>query len=102
MSLAEAVTDAAIARVRSNADETWVREAERIISLVVRRQRLFTTDDLWEAGLPSPREPRALGAVMREAARLGICEATGEYRRSERAACHTRPIRVWKSLVGDA
>jgi hypothetical protein len=58
-----------------------------------------TTDDLWAAGLERPREPRAAGAVMTEAARRKWCVATDRTRKSARKACHARPVRVWASLV---
>lgn len=44
-------------------------------------------------------EPRALGALMREAARAGDIEATDAWALSERVACHRRPLRVWRSLL---
>lgn len=99
MTLAEALTQEAIARVGEAADEAWMAQARRTLSEIAARLPLFTTDDLWAAGLPSPREPRALGAVMREVARAGICAATDQYRRSTRPECHTRPVRVWRSLI---
>lgn len=99
MTLAEAATNEAVRRVAANADPAWMTEARSTIRAMAFQRRYFTTDDLWSAGLRQPHEPRALGAVMREAARAGICEPTDRYQRSNRPACHTRPLRVWRSLL---
>lgn len=100
LSLADAVTDAAIRRVRGNADTDWLERAHRLVRVVAATLGEFTTDDLWARGLDQPREPRALGAVMREAQRAGVCRPTDRYRRSNRVECHTRPLRVWVAGAG--
>jgi hypothetical protein len=51
-----------------------------------------------QRGHDAPHEPRALGALMREAARNGLIEATDRVRPSERPQCHMNPKRVWRSL----
>ena len=97
--LAEALTTASIEQVREHADADWLHEARVVLVKVCATHTTFTTDDLWAKGLPMPREPRALGAIMREAAKAGVCVATDTYARSTRPECHTRPIRVWRSLL---
>ncbi len=69
-----------------------VLDAVRVLSAGVE----FTTDDLREAGLPDPPEPRAYGAAMRVVQREGLAQPTDRMRASARAACHARPQRVWR------
>lgn len=89
----------ALARVWKGSDQAWVNKATRTLIKVANARPEFTTDDLWEAGLPRPREPRALGAVMNDAARRRYVKATKRYQQSNRRACHARPVRVWRSMV---
>lgn len=95
--------DAAIEQVDFNADPTWKKAADKAIRHVAVTRREFSTDDVWEVlyelAIEPPDEPRALGAAMRRAARDGFIVATDRVVRSARPECHTRPIRVWRSLV---
>jgi len=90
--------DAAIARVASATDADWKAEVWAVIEGFTVGEE-FTTDSVWQAcadrGVTPPREPRALGAIMVEAARSGVVAATDRYVASRRVACHARPIRVW-------
>lgn len=72
-----AATDEAVKRVEDHADPAWKSLAIRTVRYVCERREFFTADDLWEAGLPEPREPRAIGPVMRRAQTAGLCEQTG-------------------------
>jgi hypothetical protein len=96
---AEAARDAAIAQVYAASDERWRKHCLEVIAQLAQHKREFTTDDVWEMLDLRPREPRALGAMMREAASRRIVSATDRYRNSERPACHARPVRVWRSEV---
>ena len=93
--------DEAITRVQWNADPEWFRHALIVVYSLAMAKQTFTTDDVW-AALGSEitiAEPRAMGAVMRMAARDGICITTRHYTNSTRRMCHARPLRVWQSLV---
>jgi hypothetical protein len=96
----------AISRVEENASEEWKEAAIGAVRDVAKRMGLFTTDDVWrvlmDRGVTSPHEPRVMGAMMRNAVQLEICVATLDFRSSERVACHTRPLRVWRSLLNGA
>jgi hypothetical protein len=99
---AEQAADEAIARVGSNADPGWVRSAlDAVRSIALTRSR-FTTDDVWELlerrGVQATHEPRALGAVIRMASKKGIIRSTGEYVKSKRVECHSRPVMVWEAI----
>jgi hypothetical protein len=94
---AEEARDEAIARVEANAPERWLQRAHDTVQLIALARFDFTTDHVWDAlGDDRPAEPRALGAVMKAMARDGKIRATGEYRKSERADCHARPVAVWR------
>lgn len=89
----------AIAQVATNTNPQWFANCYRIIVATATNTNNFTTDDIWQAlhdaQLPTPHEPRAIGAVLRHAAANNIIRPTNEYRPSKRVACHSRPIRVW-------
>ena len=93
--------DTAIDRVERGASDEWVSEAEAIVRAIIATLPEFTTDDVWDAlerrGIPSPREPRALGAVIRRFALMGACENTDRVQKSRRPECHRRPVAVWRS-----
>lgn len=85
--------DKAIDRVEAGAPD-FVTEVTTIISLFAIGDQ-FTTDDIWRLCNDRPREPRAMGAAMRHACKLGLCQPLKEWRLSTRPACHRRPLRVW-------
>lgn len=85
--------DAGMAAADKNADEAWKLTALGMVVAVSDRLDDFTTDDLWDAGLAKPREPRALGPVMTRAAKLGLIRKTGEYRKSRYR--NAAPLPVW-------
>lgn len=93
------LTEEAIARVDQHADPSWKYAALRTLLAVARALPTFTPDDVWTWGLPRPREPRALGPVMRLAERRGWMEPTGEFVRSKIPTQHQNPIRVYRSLI---
>lgn len=90
----------AIRRVESNADEKWKADAFQAVASIAREQSFLTTDDVWgKVSGDGTHEPRAMGAIMRQAASAELIEATERYEQSGRVACHRRPLRVWRSLV---
>ncbi len=90
-------------RVGEHAPDEWTRYALAAVRQAARSAEEFTTDEpraeLERRGIGDPPEPRAWGAVMREAASRGWCEATDQTRPTERPDAHRRPVRVWRSLV---
>ena len=93
--------DQAIARVATATDTTW-RDGVWMVVEGIATGTEFTTDTIWQGcadrGIVGPREPRAMGALLIEAARSGLVAATARYVPSQRVACHARPIRVWVRL----
>jgi hypothetical protein len=94
--------DKAINAAERGAPITWVTPAEIAIAYLAKTREHFTTDDVWEhlhqRGHEFPHEPRAMGALMRNAARAGLITATDRVTPSQRPECHRRPIRIWRSL----
>lgn len=81
-----------------NADDGFMDAAFYAVVRVARRNRFFTTDDVWDAlGDRGTRENRAMGAVMRKARTENICSPTGNYRPSVRLVAHGRPVRIWEA-----
>ncbi len=102
MTVATDTRDKAIAQVATNTDPAWAKQTLNIIKQIATDTFDFTTDDIWQAlataSLPTPHEPRALGALMLAAHRAGLIAPTDRYRQSKRPECHARPIRVWQAV----
>lgn len=97
-------TDTAIDAAEAAADTAWFLAALDAVKWCAETLFTLTTDDVWTRlentydGDP-PREPRALGAVMRRARAEGWIEPTADYDTSERRGCHMRPVRIWRCLA---
>ena len=91
--------DRAIDRVERGSGE-WQVEALTAIRNVAASKPELTTDDVWRAlGRDPEVEGRAMGAAMRQAAKLGLIERTDRTVRSVRVACHRRDLRIWRSKI---
>lgn len=92
--------DDAITRVEHGCDPVWIELATRVVQRLARELPEFSTDQVWmELQEHVVREPRALGAVMRAAARYGWVRNSGRYVKSSRTACHSRPVPLWSSRI---
>jgi len=91
-------TERAIEQVDMNADVKWKVSALEAISEVAMANEYFSSNDLWPH-LDQPREPRAMGAVIRTAQSLQWIVATTTFITSNRPTQHNQPIRVWRSLI---
>ena len=92
--------DAALERVGGNADPEWKAAALESVRLCARSLPEFTTDQVWRILSRTDygtHEPRAMGAIMRQAVSLEWVKPTDRYRTSERPECHKRPVEVWYS-----
>lgn len=97
---ADTARDQALARVEANADQDWKDRARAVIQELARTRVYFTTDDVWQELAKQDvetHEPRAIGALMRQAAADHLIAPTNRYEPSARPACHGRPVRVWRS-----
>ena len=91
--LAQAAMDAAEAA----ADEGWLRCARSELKALIEAGEPFTTDHIWyrlERLGVTTHEPRALGALIRQAAKASLIQRQG-YTPTTRPEAHARPIPVW-------
>lgn len=99
-----AAKEEAITQVEKNANEAWIEFMLGIHRLTAIHTPKFTSEDVRERydedrseDKPVTHEPRAIGAVMRRAAKYGWCRPTDEYVRSRYRHC--APLLVWESLI---
>lgn len=98
--------ETAIEQVDDAASVTWKAEAFVAVAHVCETREEFTTDAVWalldERKVGIPREPRAMGAIMRKAVAAGLCLPTDRTSKSVRVECHRRPLQIWQSNRCDA
>ena len=76
--------DARIEQVEANADREWLARARAVVLDLADTMPVFGADDVWaRMGDDTPREPRALGPVIKGLAREGVLEHAG-HRHSDR------------------
>lgn len=94
--------DLAISRVYDAAPVDWLTACRRVIRRLALEQRTFSTDDVWtglrEYDVKVP-EPRAMGAVMRQARHERWITPLNAWKISTRPACHCRPVRLWIGIL---
>jgi hypothetical protein len=90
--------DAGIQKAGDAANDAWKTLALQWVIWLASNRPTFTSDDIWACGVPKPREPRALGAVFREASKMGMIEPVG-YQQTAQVSRHRAPIRVWRRKV---
>jgi len=87
-----------------NADPHWWRcMLESGVQVAVRKPFFFTADIVtWcrdHHPNASTHEHRAIGPLMNVLARNEVCQATQDWVPSSQAQNHSRPMRVWWSLI---
>lgn len=105
MALIQADYDAAKARVDFNfenqrltgqylgADADWMEHAWAKLCEYFKTHDEFFVDDFWDtSGLGKPTDARALGSLVQRAARDGLIEKTGEFRKSKNSNGSEKPI----------
>lgn len=92
-----AETREAIERVDQHAEAGWKQAALEAVRKTCEELPEFISDDIWERGLDSTREDRALGPVLMRAKKNGWCVKTNMLRPSVRSHLSGKP--VWKSLI---
>ena len=91
--------DEAMDRAERAAADGWNADARALFRAVAERLEYLTTDDVWEAGLEPPREPRALGSIVRAMTKAGVIEPTAHHITCRRPSRHSGTVRVHRSLV---
>lgn len=99
MNQSQILRDESIKRAEEGASREWLDEAFSIIESLAQRGNKFTTDDVWPLLTVETHEPRALGAVMSRAHRMGLIKPTYGWKQSTRPASHSRPLRVWEPVL---
>lgn len=97
---AQRKADQTIAQVEANADGDWLIQAHKAVRVAAERFSEFTTDEVWQL-IPPTRENRALGPVMKKAARAGIIEKTDRVRNGKRVSRHGAPLAIWRSRAAE-
>jgi hypothetical protein len=92
--------DEALDHVERGADPEWLRAARVAVGVLADQGRQFSADDVWAlldgAGVDRPREPRALGPVIKAAVQSGRIVRVG-WANSSRASRHAAPIAHYRS-----
>jgi len=95
--------DDGCARVEENASDFFKHMAMEAIQKLAKARPQLTSDDVWavleKQGVPSPHEPRVMGALFRTAASYGWIKDTETFRKSARKASHRRHIQIWDSKL---
>lgn len=95
----DAAVDQVLAQVETNADVAWLSHALSAVWWAASAYPAITTDEVWRRISWTPREPRAMGSVMKRAVREGWIEPMREYRKSKRTNCNHRPVLVYRSRI---
>jgi len=92
----------AIDRVERNAPGDWKKIALKAVKWRAKKGVPFTTDEVWAdlegANVEPPKEPRAMGAIMRKAVSEGVIVSTDKTKISQKGTNNKRPVRVWSPL----
>jgi hypothetical protein len=102
MDTGQLALDVALDAVDNSADERWKKAADYAVMQLALRKPEVTADDVWDVldGLNvDTHENRAMGPVMRRAAKDGIIERTERTTKTRRPTRHKGDVRVWKSRI---
>ena len=95
--------DAAMIRVAQAVRPEWWEDAFDAVQWCAEHHAAFTTDAVFsrlaQLGVAPPREPRAMGPLMKAAERAGLVRPTSAFRATTRASRHAAPVRIWRSEV---
>lgn len=98
---AERAADAGIAQVKRKTDPEWIKFALACVRAVCLAMPEFIIDEVWKrTGVAQkPDDCRAMGAVMRAAVKIGLCEGTDRFIPSAQKSCHGNQRRIWRSKL---
>lgn len=90
--------DTALVQVAAGADPDWMATAWDALVRYLETHPTWFSDDFWAATtIERPRESRALGPLVLKAAKKGLMEKTGEFRKSVASNMTEKPC--WRSLI---
>lgn len=102
MDAGQLALDTALDSVDQSADDKWKKAADYAVVQLALRKSEITADDVWDVldGLDvETHEHKAMGPVMRRAAKDGIIERTDRTIKTRRPQRHKGDVRVWKSRI---
>jgi hypothetical protein len=92
--------DEGIQRATDNAPEQWKQQAWAALLRVIARGGEFTTDAVWEeldaAGVPRPKEPKAISGVFRRGINAKLIVNTGRTEETAQRQAHARRKAIWR------
>jgi hypothetical protein len=101
---ARVAADDAISRIARSANPEWTGLMYRIGVRIAHHMPYFTTNQMFDVleqfdpdRVPYIHDRRALGPVMRNLNKDGVCVSTQQYQPATRRHC--APLLVWKSLI---
>lgn len=98
MTTAEVEAEIGMATAHNAADVRWVKLARWWIEQYAAHGKPFTAEDILNSLADisvDTAERRALGSIMRGAARDGLIRPTGQWKAGTRVQSHSRPNREW-------
>jgi hypothetical protein len=94
---AQVQRDLALEAAKDHSPIGWADIAYAFLEDFLREHTTMHVDQLWAAGMPEPREMRALGPLFRRATQAGIMRRSGQTLPSVRSHLSHKP--VWESLI---
>ncbi len=92
--------DSGIQKAADNSGRDWQQEAEDFMYRWARTHAQFSADELFRAGLPTPRnDKRAMGAVVVNALKAGWVKKSGASKPGMNPKCHRGPKAILISLI---
>lgn len=90
--------DQAMGQAQQGTDPDWEADATKAVRTLAVSGRDFSPDDVWilleEGNVPPPREPRALGPILKRLAKVGEIRPKG-FTESRRR--HGAPVRIYEA-----
>lgn len=94
------VTSAALSAHNKALDDAWLDTSLLILRAIAQQQPCVSTDDVWMAKPPEPRDPRtAMSKLMLAAERIHLIAKTDATQPTIRPRSGGRRVRVWRSLI---
>ena len=98
LTIGEALAQIGMDQAANAASTDFLECAQKTLLSLVEARRPFTAEDVLvvceEVGAVTP-EPRALGAVIKQASQNKLIRPTGRWVKSTRAKSHARPMCEW-------
>lgn len=92
--LARLVRDEGIERANGNGSAWWRSCADAAIAYLAATGLPWSSDDLYDLGLPPAEHPCRIGGAVHAAAKAGLIRQTG-FALSRRRSRHAGVVRVW-------